>query len=333
MQRLRLRKLSGFLTDTFGRKVHKVGLVGGFSCPNRDGTLGRNGCSFCNPAASRPAGRREGMSVHRQLEEGCRYIAGRYGVSAFLPYFQDYTTTYGDPSELKELLSSVLRHPGVVGVSLCTRPDCLPDSVLDVLQELSGRTFIWVELGIQTLDDDLLRDMNRCHTAEQSLAALQRLHRRGIMSAAHMILGYPGQTMETVLEDAMLLSASGTAGIKLQNFHVVRDTPMESRFRRGEFIPQGMEEYADMAIGFLELTDPGAVVLRLSGQAPADMTVAPSWSLEKSLIIRTIEAGMEERDTWQGKRLGFPVEALEEIPPAAGHVGEAETIAVTPPPE
>jgi radical SAM protein (TIGR01212 family) len=333
MQRIRLRKLSGFLRETFGRKVHKVGLWGGFSCPNRDGALGSDGCSFCNPLASRPVSWREGMSVRRQLEKGCRYVADRYGVSAFLPYFQDYTTTYGDPSELLGLLSGVLRYPGVVGVSLCTRPDCLPDQVLDCLQELSEKTFIWVEVGVQTLDDALLRDMNRCHTAEQSLTALNRLHDRGIMSAAHMILGYPGQTMETVLKDARLLSGSGTAGVKLQNFHVVRDTPMESRYRRGEFVPQGMEEYADMAIGFLEYTHPGAVVLRLSGQAPADMTASPSWSLEKSLIIRTIEAGMEERDTWQGKRLGFPMEALHELPPAAGHVGGTGTIAVTPPPE
>lgn len=329
MEDVRIRKLNAFFRDTFGRKVHKVGLRGGFSCPNRDGTFSTGGCSFCNPHSSRPATFRTGADVLRQLEEGSRYIAGRYGVSAFLPYFQDYTTTYGDVSTLRRLYSSVLSHPGVVGLSLCTRPDCLSGPVMELLEELSRKTFLWVELGVQTSDERLLLDMNRCHGAKESGDAFRLLHRRGILTGAHMILGYPGSSGRTVMDDAEFLRECGTAGVKLQNFHVVRDTAMESRYRNGEFRTMDMREYVDSVILFLEHTHPGVVIMRLSGQAPADLTVSPRWSLDKSSILKAIRDEMELRDSWQGKALGHSRDALRE-PPIAADLGSVGTIAGTP---
>lgn len=325
----RLRNLNGFFRNTFGRKVYKVGLWGGFSCPNRDGTFSTGGCSFCNPLSSRPASFRNGADVLQQLEEGCRYIAERYGVSAFLPYFQDYTTTYCDVSRLRRLYTTVLSHPGVVGLSLCTRPDCLPGPVMDLLVELSRRTFLWVELGVQTSDERLLRDMNRCHGAKESEAAFQRLQRRGIRTGAHMILGYPGSSERTVLDDAAFLRACGAAGIKLQNFHVVQGTAMENRYRSGEFRLMRMREYVDSVILFLEHTHPGAVIMRLTGQAPAELTVGPRWSLDKSGILRAIREEMELRDSWQGKALGHSRDALRE-PSIAAVRRSGGTIAGTP---
>lgn len=313
----RMRKLNAFFRQTFGRKVYKVGLRGGFSCPNRDGTFSTGGCSFCNPLSSRQASFRTGVDVLQQLEDGCRYVAGRYGVSAFLPYFQDYTATYGDVSRLRRLYTSILSHPGVVGLSLCTRPDCLPGAVMELLEELSRRTFLWVELGVQTSDERLLQDMNRCHGARESGEAFRRLHRRGILTGAHMILGYPGSSEQTVVDDAAFLRECGAAGIKLQNFHVVRDTAMEKRYRSGEFRTMDMREYVDSVILFLEHTHPGVVIMRLSGQAPADLTVAPRWSLDKSGILRAIREEMELRNSWQGKALGHSRDALSESPIAA----------------
>mgnify|MGYP002394798115 FL=1 len=333
MRRSRIRNLSGFLRETFGSGVHKVGLWGGFSCPNRDGTLSSEGCSFCNPSSSRPASFAPGMDICTQLKKGCEFVYGRFGVTRFLPYFQDYTVTYGDPEKLLQTCSGVLEYPGVVGISLCTRPDCLGERVLDALEELAERTLLWVEVGVQTFDDALLRDMNRCHTAEDSLRAFESLHERKILSAAHMILGYPGSTTGTAVEDAEKLRGTGTAGVKLQNFHVVRGTEMAERFRRGEFSELTLGSYVGTAVRFIEHTDPGAVILRMTGHAPADMTVAPGWSVRKGLALEAIWKEMESRDTWQGKGLGAKEDFLGSPPIAAGYLKPPETIAGTTPPE
>lgn len=300
----RYRRLSRFMRETFGDRVHKVGLWGGFGCPNRDGTLSSEGCSFCNPEASRPISIRPGMTLADQLREGCAHVSSRFGASLFLPYFQDYTTTYAGPDELEEMFSGVLEAPGVVGLSLCTRPDCLDDTILDVLEGLAARTFLWVEIGVQTFDDGLLSDMNRCHTSADTLKAFRKLHGRGITTAAHMILGYPGYTEGTAVEDASKLLGTGTAGVKLQNFHVAADTGMEERFRRGLFQELELGPYVDMAVAFLEHTHPMVTVLRTSGQAPPALTVAPSWSLDKGRVLREIESALEAADTWQGRALG-----------------------------
>lgn len=311
MEPKRIRNLSGFMRSRFGRRVHKVGLWGGFDCPNRDGTFSREGCSFCDPRSSMPGTYRRGMSIGEQLEEGCSYISKRYKVDAFLPYFQDYTTTYGDPIQLAKLYYGVLDHPGVVGLSLCTRPDCLGEEVLDLLEEIAVNHFLWVELGVQTSDDEVLMHMNRCHSAEDSMRAFELLHGRGITTAAHMILGYPGQDAGTVLKDAAFILESGTSGIKLQNFHVVKGTRMEEGYRAGDFTIFSMEDYVNQVILFLEHTHSDTVVLRLSGEAPKSLTAGPPWSLNKAETLRTIHLEMDRRDSWQGKALGLPRESLD----------------------
>ncbi|OPL19028.1 MAG: hypothetical protein AVO35_03630 [Candidatus Aegiribacteria sp. MLS_C] len=323
----RFRRLSRFMRETFGGRVHKVGLWGGFGCPNRDGTLSSKGCSFCNPLASRPISIRPGMTVNEQLRDGCAHVASRFGASLFLPYFQDYTTTYAGPDELEAMFSGVLEAPGVVGLSLCTRPDCLDEDILDVLEGLAARTFLWVEIGVQTFDEGLLRDMNRCHTAADTLEAFRKLHGRGITTAAHMILGYPGYTAGTAVEDAGMLLSTGTAGVKLQNFHVVAGTGMERRFREGRFPPLEMDSYVEMAVAFLEHTHPMVTVLRTSAQAPAALTVSPPWSLDKGMVLRKIESVLEQADTWQGRALGSARSELELPVPFRGSPGGRVAIA------
>jgi radical SAM protein (TIGR01212 family) len=256
----------------------------------------------------------EGKSISQQMEDGSRYIARRYNVNSFLPYFQDYTTTYGDPAELDSLCTEALSYPGTVGLSLCTRPDCLEKPMLDYLEKLSRRTFLWVELGVQTSDDRILKDMNRCHTSLDTMNAFKVLHARNIFSAAHMIIGYPGSSSETVLADAEFIRRTGTNGVKLQNFHVVKNTVIADRFAAGEFELMTMEDYADMVILFLEHTEPGVVILRLTGEAHDELTVAPEWSLDKMLILNRIHGEMKRRDTWQGKALGFDRSSIEDSP-------------------
>lgn len=314
MEDKRIRNLNSFFKHIFGRKTYKVGLWGGFSCPNRDGTLSSMGCTFCNPLSSYPKSYVEGKSITEQLIDGCRYITWRFNANSFLPYFQDYTTTYGDLDELDALYSEALSYPGVVGLSLCTRPDCLPESVLDYLEALSRRTFLWVEIGVQTSDDRVLRDMNRCHTSLDTVNSFKALHARKIFSAAHMIIGYPGSSRETVLADAEFIRKTGTNGVKLQNLHIVKNTLIEKQFTSGEFELMTIDDYTDMVILFLEHTEPSVVILRLTGEAPDKLTIAPQWSLHKMIILNGIHEEMKRRDTWQGKALGFTKSSVAKPP-------------------
>ncbi len=314
MEEKRIRNLNRFFRHVFGRKVFKIGLYGGFTCPNRDGTLSAAGCTFCNPDSCRPKSYEDGKSVTEQLLDGCRYISWRYGVQHYLAYFQDYSATYGDPFELDVLYKEALSHPGVVGLSLCTRPDCLEDTMLDYLEELSRRTFLWLEIGVQTSDDQILNDMNRCHTSQDSENALRNLHSRNIFSAAHMILGYPGSSSETVLADAAFLRKTGTDGVKLQNLHIVNNTPIADRYEAGDFELISLDEYTDQVILFIEHTDPSVVILRLTGEAPDKLTAAPQWSLDKMTILNWIHEEMRRKDTWQGKALGFGRSCVDEPP-------------------
>ena len=312
MEDTRIRNLNSFFRHVFGCKVYKVGLWGGFSCPNRDGTLSNEGCTFCNPLSSHPKSFVEGKSITQQMIDGCKYINWRFNVSSFIAYFQDYTTTYGDLDQLHALYSEALSYPGVFGMSLCTRPDCLKIPILDYLEDLSRRTFLWIEVGVQTSDDVILRDMNRCHTSLDTVNAFKDLHARNIFSAAHMIIGYPGSTRETVLADAAFIRKTGTDGVKLQNLHIVKNTRIEKRFAAGEFELMSIDTYIDMVILFLEHTKPDVVVLRLTGEAPDRLTVAPQWSLHKMHILNRIHEEMKERDSWQGKALGFGKSTIKE---------------------
>jgi len=314
MQRRRYRNLGTFFRRLFGQRVHKVGLWGGFDCPNRDGTLCELGCSFCNPESSRPASLVEGMTIDQQLERGINFVSRRFGASAFLPYLQDYSATYGELHALQRIYRSVLERPEVVGLALCTRPDCLQEPVLDLLGSLSTDHFIWVEVGVQTFNDEILKDMNRCHGGDDSIRALKKLSDRGIPSAAHMILGYPGQTVEDAASDARLLSETGTEGVKLHNLHVVRGTAMEKRYREGTLKLQSMEEYVETVLVFLRNLSSRTVVLRLRGDASGELAVAPNWSLSKGKVLRRIEEELEERKIWQGISMGCSLSDLDTLP-------------------
>lgn len=297
----RYRDLNTYLRQTFGEKVYKVGLVGGFTCPNRDGTLGTGGCTFCNPGSSLPLNCAPGAGIGRQLEDGTRYIRRRHGAGAFLAYFQDCTTTHASPETLGDMYREALAFPGVVGLCLCTRPDSLSAPVLDLLEALSARNFLWVELGVQSGSDRTLSAMNRGHTAADTTRAFGELHRRGIRSAAHVILGYPGETREEALSTVELVNLSGTAGVKIQNLHVVRDTPLEKSLLAGEFTPLSLDGYASLAVDFLERLRPDAVVMRLTGEAPAHLTVAPAWSINKLAVLNRVRRELELRNTFQGR--------------------------------
>ncbi len=311
MRKTRMRKLSAFYRETFGVRVHKVGLVCGFGCPGREPLSPAGACSFCHPLASLPATWRPGMSLAEQLEEGMRVVGRRYSPGAFIAYLQDGSATWPDAAGLEEAAEEVLSLSGerLVGIALCTRPDCLGPEAVDVVRRLSRRTWLQVEVGVQTWSAGALERTCRGHGPGASTEALGRLSGTGAHVVAQLVIGLPGSSPPDVAADARELARSNANGVKLHNLHVVRGTRLEEEWRRGEVRLQTMEEYANDVVRFLERVPPGVVVHRLTGEAPRDMTAAPEWSLRKGEVLRRIEEIMAARDTRQGKLHGSPVEA------------------------
>ncbi len=311
MDQCRYHSLNAFFRRTFGEKVYKISLAGGFTCPVRDGSISTGGCSYCNPLGNVPGHYSPGMTLAEQLKVSTGYVRKRHRAKRFIAYFQDYTATYAEPSRLEGLYREALAFPGVAGLSVCTRPDSISDGVLDLLEGLSRETFLWVELGVQSGCDVTLLRMNRGHTVYDSEEAFGKLHSRNIRTSAHVILGFPGESREEALTTAELIRRTGTSGVKLQNLHVLRNTPLEKDYGSGRIKLMEMEAYASLAADFIERIPPEVVVQRVAGEAPPGMLVAPDWAGNKMAVMNRVNAELEERDSWQGKLLGY---GLPDVP-------------------
>ena len=311
MDHCRYHSLNTYFRNTFGEKVFKISLAGGFTCPVRDGSISSGGCTYCNPLGNVPGHYSPGMTLAEQLDAATGFVRKRHRAKRFLAYFQDYTATYAEPSMLEELYREAIAYPGVVGLAVCTRPDSLASGVLDLLEELAGETFVWVELGVQSGCDVTLLRMNRGHTVYDSERAFQELHQRGILTSAHVILGFPGESREEALTTAELIRRAGTSGVKLQNLHVLRDTPLADDYGAGRVRLLDMESYASLTADFIERIPPEVVIQRVAGEAPPGMLVAPDWAGNKMAVMNRVNAELEERDSWQGKLLGY---GLPEVP-------------------
>jgi len=294
----------------FGEKVFRVGLCGGFTCPNRDGVRGEGGCIFCNTLSSNPLGYEEGMTLTQQLDNGAEYVRYRHHANKFIAFFRDYTSTYGTTKDLENMYREAISYPGVVGLALSTRPDCLSDEVISVLKILAKETFLMVEVGVQSSKEESLKYINRCHTVEESRDALTRLKEAGIHSSIHVILGIPGEDLKDMLNTAQFVIDSGACAVKLHNLHVVKATKLEELYNEGGVELLTFDEYVNTAITFLEHLPPFSVMERTTGEAPRKLTVAPDWSINKIKVVNTIIAEMDSRDTWQGKALGFELDEL-----------------------
>ena len=299
----RYRKFNRYLRETFGEKVFRVGLHGSFTCPNRDGSIGSGGCTFCNPASTEPFDFLPGETIVEQLLRGISYTKKRHGVKKFMAYFQDYTTTYGDSPALEKLYRQAISHPEVVGLALTTRPDCLPEPVLDLLANLAKETFVWVELGVQSANDKSLVATNRCHDVECSQRTIKALHECGVIVSAHVILGLPGESLADERKTAAFIDHNGVEAVKIHNLHILKDTEMARQYLAGDFTPLTLLEYVTRVISFLEHLPPSVVIQRLAGDAPHRFTLAPEWAKNKMAVLNEIEVQMIERDSWQGKAL------------------------------
>ncbi|WP_140417666.1 TIGR01212 family radical SAM protein [Desulfosporosinus sp. FKA] len=290
------------LRERFGEKVFKVSLDGGFTCPNRDGTLGRKGCIYCSERGSGDFAGRQELSIHDQFSEVKERMKKKWPKAKYLAYFQAFTNTYAPIERLRELYEDSLKQEGVVGLSISTRPDCLSDEVINYLEELNQRTYLWVELGLQSIHDRTLEFIGRGHDYEQFLRGLERLHSRGIRVCAHIILGLPGESKEEMMETASAVADLPLQGLKIHLLHVLKGTPLAAFYQVHPFELMTKEDYVSLVVDILEILPPQMIIHRLTGDGPPDDLIGPLWSRKKWEVLNAIDAKLIERDTWQGKK-------------------------------
>lgn len=296
--------LDFYLKETFGQKVYKLALDGQMTCPNRDGTLGHSGCIFCSEggsgdfAAKSPQGR---ISVSQQIGDAKQLVQGKVKGGTYIAYFQSYTNTYAPVSYLKPLFSEAISHPDIAALSIATRPDCLPEDVLDLLAGLNRQKPVWVELGLQTIHPSTARYIRRGYPLSCFDTAFQALKARGLTSIVHVILGLPHETREMTLQTIDYLGRLHVDGIKLQLLHVLEGTDLAESYRRGEFNTLSMEEYIDLLISCIEHLPPDTVIHRISGDGPKNLLIAPLWSGNKRLVLNTVHQEMKRRGAYQGR--------------------------------
>lgn len=295
--------LSGFLATHFPYKVQKISINAGFTCPNRDGSVGYGGCTYCNNQTFNPAYCHTEKSVSQQLEEGKLFFARKYPDMKYLAYFQAYTNTYGQLEELKRKYEEALTVEGVVGLVIGTRPDCMPDSLLDYLEELSKRTFLLVEYGIESTNDDTLKRINRGHTFAASEDAIRKTAARGIPVGGHIILGLPGEEKEMLIEQAGILSKLPLTTLKLHQLQLIKGTRMAAEYEKtpANFHLYTADEYIDLVIDYIEHLRPDMVLERFVSQSPKELLIAPDWGLKNYEFTDKVKKRMKERDAWQGK--------------------------------
>jgi len=290
------------LKEVFGEKVLKISVDAGFSCPNRDGKAGKNGCIYCSEGSHYLPEEQRNLPVREQLISSISRIREKLDVNKFIAYFQAYSNTYSPISNLKKLYDEALSVDGIIGLSIGTRPDCLSDKTLDLLEEYAEKTYLWVEIGLQSIHNKTLKFINRGHTFEQFMDAVERAKGRGFKICTHVILGLPGESYDSIMETAKAVGELGIDGIKLHHLHVLKGTPLEKIYLNKGFNLLDEDSYVNLVCDFLEYLPHDIIIQRLVGDAPNDRLVAPLWSLSKSDIIRAIDKEMERRGSYQGAR-------------------------------
>ena len=300
---LRYFSYSRYLRHRFGCRVQKVSVDAHFTCPNVDGTVAVGGCTFCDNRSFSPSRRLPRQAISDQIDEGIKRLKRRYPrVGAYLAYFQPATNTYAPVERLRTVYEEALGHESMVGLAIGTRPDCVPDDVLDLLEEIGKRTYLSVEYGLQTIHDRSLDWMNRGHHYDAFLDAMARSRGRGFEICAHVMLGLPGETHDDMMATAREIARLGLDAVKIHNLYAVKNTPLADEVARGEVTLMERAEYIRTLVDFLELLPSTVIVERISGDAPSDYFIGPAWCLDKPAVRQAFEAELLRRDTWQGKR-------------------------------
>lgn len=297
----RYYSLNYYLREKFVEKVAKVSLDAGFTCPNRDGSLARGGCAFCSARGSGDFVAAHQSSLTEQYRQGMEIMQKKWPADKFIAHLQAFTNTYAPVTKLREIYYEVLDLPGVVGMAIATRPDCLPEDVLDLLAEINQKTFLWVELGLQTIHQQTSASLNMHYEYADFINAVQSLQQRNIDCCAHMILGLPGETREDMLATARALAQLPVQGIKIHLLHLMKDTPLADQYAMEPFPFLTQEEYVQLVVDILEILPPTMVIHRLTGDSPRKLIIEPIWSLRKKNVLNAIDRELRMRDSWQGK--------------------------------
>jgi len=290
-----------YLRNIFGCRVQKISLDAGLSCPNRDGTLSKEGCIYCNSKGSGTGAHTRGISISEQLEIGKNMLSRRYKAERFIAYFQSFTNTYATVKNLKALYEEALAIKDVVGLSIGTRPDCISEPVLNLLQAYAEKYLVWIEYGLQSVHDRSLLLINRGHDFHSFETAVAATRNRGIKICAHVILGLPQEEKKHMIETAKTIAAMEIDGVKLHLLYVVKGTRLEKIYARGEYRCLSQQEYVDLVCDFLEHLPGDMVIQRLTGDPHPDELVAPMWSLDKNRTLALIQERLKKRNTWQGR--------------------------------
>ncbi|MEQ8173627.1 MAG: TIGR01212 family radical SAM protein [Syntrophomonadaceae bacterium] len=297
----RYQSLNYFLRQKFGHKVFKVSLDAGFSCPNRDGTLSTTGCLFCSARGSGDFAGRRGSSLEEQFHEVKAFMHKKWPRAGYIAYFQAFTNTYAPPARLRKLYCQASNWEGVVGLAIATRPDCLSEEVLDVLQEVGEKRYLWVELGLQSIHRKSAERFNLGYSFDNFLDALTRLKARGIESCVHLILGLPGEGRDDMMASALKAAGLPLNGLKLHLLHVMQGTPLGHIYQQKPFDTLSRDEYIELVVDILEILPKNMVIHRLTGDSPRQTLLEPQWSLNKWEVLNQIDRRLAERNTWQGK--------------------------------
>lgn len=291
-----------YLRHRFGKKVFKVSLDAGFSCPNRDGSKGVGGCIYCSDKRSGDFAGNSCDDISVQFDNVREVLHKKWSDAVYIPYFQAGTNTYGDFSRQKELFTRAVNFKNAVGLSVATRGDCIDERVADLFYELSKDKYVTVELGLQTIHDKTAKLINRCHSYEDFLKGYNLLKERGINVCVHLINGLPFETREMMLETVREVSKLNPHTIKLHLLHIIRGTALERLYEKEKFHVFELSEYAQLICDQLELIPPEVVIQRITGDGVKEDLVAPLWSLKKFCVMNEIDKEMQRRDSWQGKK-------------------------------
>ena len=300
----RYYSFNSYLKQTFGEKVYKISLNGGFTCPNRDGTLGTRGCIFCSEGGSGDFAPDAALPIGEQIEEGIRMIRQKTDASKYIAYFQAFTNTYAPYEKLHSLFYDAILRQEIVGLAVGTRPDCLPPDVLELLDELNQIKPVFVELGLQTIHEKTAQFIRRGYPLSCFEQAVKALHDLGINVVVHLILGIPGETEEMMLESVRYLNQLPVNGVKFSLLHVLKHTDLGALYEKHPFPVYELDDYVDFVIRCIEELREDIVIHRLTGDGPKDLLIAPRWTLNKRKVLNEISRRMKETNSRQGKRFG-----------------------------
>ena len=300
----RYNDYGSYIKMKFGERVQKISIDIGFTCPNRDGSKGYGGCTYCNNNSFNPDYCKPEVSISDQLQKGIEFFQRKRKIQKFLAYFQAYTNTYADVAVLKEMYLEALNVPGVIGLVIGTRPDCISDDVIELLADIAKNYYVSLEFGVESTNERTLIEVNRCHTYEETKAAYKRCANKGIELGAHIILGLPGESREDLLKHAVALSKLPISTLKLHHLQIVKGSVMAAQYKNNpdKFNLFELQNYIEFVAEFIELLRPNIVIERFISEAPGDLLIAPKWGLKNFEVVAKLDKYLQQSQLHQGKK-------------------------------